>query len=1086
MKKIFFSGHKWWALGWSVLLLIALIFAPNVANVTKNSSIPSNYQSSQATKLQNKWGSKQNKTTSVVAVFNNHNHHLTVKQNQAINHTIARLKQKEQQYQIKDITDAKDTPLVKSQLISKDKTTQIVEISVKKTKQHDIKKIKQELTKTIKTPGVRSYLTGSDILDQDFSNSTEKGVKKTEIIAAIFIFIVLLLVFKSPITPIFSLITVGVAGLISISTVDALVKYLGFPYSDFTEVFIIIVLFGIGTDYNILLYNEFKAGLSVGLTKKEATKSALRVGGRTIIYSGISVLIGMTTLFFAKFSLYRSAAGIAVGVAILLLVLLTLNPFFMGTIGEKIFWPIKHFKGEKQSSLWHGLAKYSLLRPILTIIVVLAFLTPLAAQTQGLLNYDDADEVSNQVPSKIGFNLIQQHFSKGMSEPTTVYLKSHQRLTSEKYLQIIDQLTNQLKNVAGVKTVLSASQPAGKAIKKLYIKSQLTDVTKGLTQAKVGLNKIGSGLSSAKNQVDGVNINSGITSAKQLAEGSQQVATGTSQLSDGIKELTAAVTELHGQLSSGMNNSEQVQLQKLVQALPELNQAISQLNQQVANSSSSSESTTKNSLTQIGSAANDIQQQLTTVDAAMGKLTANTVSGTQLVAELQSAGAQLTTEQQQKITQVINQNQQQQQQALSSLSGVLTDSLTKIGNDTKSIGSSANSLAAQLTALQQSSASLQQAISQLASSSAQVLPAAASTIKQLNSSLGQLSSGTAQLATAMDSLNNQTGQLTTGASQVATGNQKLVQSLTGLPQAVQSLSTGLGSATNGIGQVNQVNQASNNYLQGLQKSAAGKTYYLPTKEIHSKAFKPILDTYFSDNKKMTQLTVVLKDDPNSQAAIQTLAKIQRLITGSLKGTSLNHADVVLGGSTSQTRDLKQVASQDFKRTALLMLVGILVALMFVTRSLIQSLTIEAMLLIIYYSSLNLVHWFSQIVLGTSMLTWNTPFFAFIMLVALGVDYSIFLVVKFREGMHDPLSIDAKVLRATSIIGTVVISAGVILSGTFAALIPSGVTTLIQVALVVITGIFLLVLLIPVVMPAVMKITYPTPNSKINDQSHEEQ
>jgi RND superfamily putative drug exporter len=121
-----------------------------------------------------------------------------------------------------------------------------------------------------------------------------------------------------------------------------------------------------------------------------------------------------------------------------------------------------------------------------------------------------------------------------------------------------------------------------------------------------------------------------------------------------------------------------------------------------------------------------------------------------------------------------------------------------------------------------------------------------------------------------------------------------------------------------------------------------------------------------------------------------------------------------------------------------------------------------------------------------MLTWNTPFFAFIMLVALGVDYSIFLVVKFREGMHDPPSIDAKVLRATSIIGTVVISAGVILSGTFAALIPSGVTTLIQVALVVITGIFLLVLLIPVVMPAVMKITYPTPNSKINDQSHEEQ
>ncbi|KRM88850.1 MMPL family transporter [Liquorilactobacillus vini] len=1083
MKEKLLSRYKWWALGWTALLIIAFLFTPSVANVNKSSTIPRNYQSTKATKLQNQWGSKENKTTSLIVVFNNQHHRLTSKQNRAINQTITRLKQKKQQYQIKDMTDAKDTPLVKSQLISKDKTTQIVEISVQKTKQHDIKKIKQELTKAIKTPGVRSYLTGSDILDQDFSNSTEKGVKKTEIIAAIFIFVVLLLVFKSPITPIFSLITVGVAGLISISTVDTLVKYLGFPYSDFTEVFIIIVLFGIGTDYNILLYNEFKAGLSAGLTKKEATKSALQVGGRTIIYSGVSVLIGMTTLFFAKFSLYRSAAGIAVGVAILLLVLLTLNPFFMGTIGEKIFWPIKHFEGEKQSRLWQGLAKYSLLRPIITIVVVLAFLVPLAVQSQGLLNYDDVDEVSSQVPSKIGFNLIQQHFSKGMSEPTTIFLNSRHQLINEKYLKLIDQLTNQLKNVAGIKTVLSASQPAGKVIKNLYLKKQLTDVTQGLTQAKVGLSKISGGLSSAKNQIDGVNIKGEVASTQQLASGSQQVATGTSQLSDGIKELTSAVTTLHDQLNSGMNNSEQAQLQKLVQSLPELNHAISQLNQQVTNSSSSSESTTKNSLTQIGNAANDIQQQLTAVDAAMGKLTANTVLGTQLVAKLQSAGVKLTTEQRQKIIQIINQNQQQQQQALSSLNGALTESLTKIGNDTQSIGNSTNSLAAQLTTLQQSSASLQQAVSQLASSSAQILPAAASTITQLNSNLGQLSSSTAQLATAMDTLNNQTGQLTTGANQVAAGNQKLVQSLTGLPAAVQALSAGLGSATNGIGQVNQGNQASNNYLQGLQKSTAGKTYYLPAKKLHSKAFKPILDTYFSDNKRMTQLTVILKADPNSQAAIQTLAKIQQLVTGSLKGTSLNHAEVVLGGSTSQTRDLKQVAAQDFKRTALLMLVGILVALMFVTRSLIQSLTIEAMLVIIYYSALNIVHWFSQIVLKTSMLTWNTPFFAFIMLVALGVDYSIFLVIKFREGLHEPISIDAKVLRATAIIGTVVISAGIILSGTFAALIPSGVTTLIQVALVVITGIFLLVILIPIVMPAVMKITYPTPSSKINDQSY---
>ena len=56
------------------------------------------------------------------------------------------------------------------------------------------------------------------------------------------------------------------------------------------------------------------------------------------------------------------------------------------------------------------------------------------------------------------------------------------------------------------------------------------------------------------------------------------------------------------------------------------------------------------------------------------------------------------------------------------------------------------------------------------------------------------------------------------------------------------------------------------------------------------------------------------------------------------------------------------------------------------------------------------------------------------------------------------------------IGTVVISAAVILGGTFAALIPSGVLTLIQVALVVIVGLVLLVILIPLVLPAVISLT----------------
>lgn len=105
---------------------------------------------------------------------------------------------------------------------------------------------------------MRTYVTGSDILNEDFSTVTEQGLQKTEIIAAIFIFIVLIIVFRSFLIPVISLLTVGVSYLLSLDLVMNLAERWNFPISNFTQVFLVVVLFGIGTDYNILLYDRFK------------------------------------------------------------------------------------------------------------------------------------------------------------------------------------------------------------------------------------------------------------------------------------------------------------------------------------------------------------------------------------------------------------------------------------------------------------------------------------------------------------------------------------------------------------------------------------------------------------------------------------------------------------------------------------------------------------------------------------------------------------------------------------------------------------------------------------------------------------
>lgn len=223
-----------------------------------------------------------------------------------------------------------------------------------------INEVENQINRVAKTEGIRTYVTGADALQNAFSNSIQEGIKKTEIITIIFIFIVLIIVFRSPIVPLISLLTVGVSFITSFSIVTNLVEHFNFPFSNFTQVFMIIVLFGIGTDYNILLYDKFKENLGKGMDRYKAMKDSLRVAGKTILYSGATILIGFIALSLAKFSVYQSAVGVAVGVATLLVVLLTLNPFFMAVLGEKMFWPVKKFAGESEDKLWHGISKSTL------------------------------------------------------------------------------------------------------------------------------------------------------------------------------------------------------------------------------------------------------------------------------------------------------------------------------------------------------------------------------------------------------------------------------------------------------------------------------------------------------------------------------------------------------------------------------------------------------------------------------------------------------------------------------------------------------------------------------------------------------
>lgn len=1117
MIKKLWHNHTFSVIIWTIAVIIGMILLPNIPQLVREKGqvkIPASAQSQVAQVIQNHWGRHEDNTYQIVAIFNNGNKKLTAQQNQEIDQKLTYLNKNKQKYGITKITAPRDNSETKKQLISKDKTTQIVQLLVAK-KHGTIRAIDHQLTNAVKIPGIKTYITGTNILNDDFIQATEQGIKKTEVIATIFIFIVLILVFRSPVVPIVSLLTVGVSFLISLSVVTNLVAKANFPFSNFTQVFMVVVMFGIGTDYNILLYDQFKEELSKGLDKYQATHQALRTAGRTILYSGSSILIGFSALFLAQFSIYRSASGVAIGVAILLLAILTFNPFFMMTLGRKMFWPTKNFSGPSNNKMWKAIATHSIAHPLLAIGLVLLCTVPFIFTNHSKLNYDDIVELSDNLPAKEGFHVVQKHFSKGTAEPSTLYIKTDHPLDNERDLKILDEITQKLQKLPDVETVASVTEPGGSPIKQLYVKDQMNTVTDGMNTSSKAITTIQSGLNSASNQIANSNLSGGLNGVQTLINGTNQLIAGSNQLSNGLgsavngagalssgisklqsgsNSLASGLSQMQQQVNAGAAKMSSSQQQQLITGLSSIQNGLNQLNTALNSANTPSTSQITNNVQSIGNNAKDIGSKLQSLQQQLGN--SSSTDPSQLIAQIQQALAangqtQLTAGQTAVLTAALKQMTQQAQQQQSAVK----NSLQSVASDTQNIGNSTQALATQLQSLQSTAdqlGTLKQNVQKLTAGANQALPSAQQAITQLHggltqvqaalnaavpgsqqlaSGINQLASGSNQLMSGLETMNGKVPSLTAGLNQLNNGQRTMYSTLAGAVSQMNALQNGLSQGASGLGQVNNgVNQL-NGYISGLKRSAAAKTFYIPEDQIHSKSFEQSIASYMSANKHATKMTIVLSIDPSSQKAMSLISRMNKEVKASLKGTSLQNATIAIGGQTATVDDTQKIANNDFIRTAVIMVCGIALALMFITRSILQPLYIFGTLLLAYFSSLSITRLISQYVLHQSMLTWNTPFFGFIMLIALGVDYSIFLMMKYRELSQQPGTIADHITHAANIIGTVVLSAAIILSGTFAALMPSDVLVLIQVALTVIIGLIILVFAIPVIIPSLLDVTY---------------
>nr|WP_249310321.1 MMPL family transporter [Bacillus sp. FJAT-49736] len=939
---------------------------------------------------------------------------------QKIGDAVQSIRDSQKELGVTDMIDPFNMPDAKSSLLSKDETTLMVSFKLDK-KGREVDDIKKQLDSKLTKVPTEHYLSGEEFINNDYLKASQAGVEKSAALTVIFILVVLILAFRSVVTPFISLIAVAFSYLVSMGIAAQLIDKAGFPITSLTQMLLVLILFGIGTDYNILLFNRFKEELSHGHSVDQSIINTYQTAGKTIAYSILTVFIAFLALVFSESPIYKSGVVVVIGVTILLLEILTFTPFIMKVLGKKMFWPSKSVGGHKENKFWGGTSSFATKHPVIVTIIIVLIIAPMVYLHQEKLNFDTVGELGNKYPSSKAINLVANHFGKGQAMPATVVIENNKALDNNESLAVIDHLTDELRNVKGVKKVLSVTQPQGSKIDDFYVDSQMGSVTGGISKTQDGVDQIHDGLKEAQEKLGSADF----SKVNDMVDGTAKLQDGMTALTDGLKQIQAG-------LDDGSSNPQTISsgLATIETNLSKMSSGVSILADNYGKM--------QGGYKEMGNHYQEAAQALLGVKSALSQM--------QLM--VNALGNSYADSNKDANYQALKQTMDQLSVSLSPITPEGIQALNKNYNTVTSGFATANKNLAQMGT----------GLSQMADG-----------LKKLKDGLGKASNGINTIVTNMNEVNGGLGQMKTGQQQLADG----LNGFSVFGDKLSDVNGGLKQISDGLGKTN-------GYLTQLHTN---KSFFLPKEALTNNDFKKSLDAYMSDDRKITKMTVVLSHDPYSNEALTTINKINKTVSSGLNGTALSDAKSGTAGSSATTNDMNDVLSRDLNKTTIIVIIGVLLVLFFVIRSFWTPVFITASLVGAYYAAMFLINYIFIDLLGYEGISSFVPFFSFIIIVALGVDYSIFLMMRFKEYQH--MSQKEAIILASKHTGGVIISAVIILGGTFATLMPAGIVLLSELAIAVITGLILLCfILLPIFLPAL--IALPEALAKVGARKQKEE
>jgi uncharacterized membrane protein YdfJ with MMPL/SSD domain len=315
-------------------------------------------------------------------------------------------------------------------------------------------------------PGLDVHVTGIGGLAADQAQGIVDSFDRTAIVTVVLVLIILIAIYRAAVTPLIPLVTIGLAFAVS-NGVVAFIAQAGLKVSTMVGTFLVVMIFGAGTDYCLFLTSRYREDLADGDPIAATVVRTTKVIGAVIAASAATVIIGFSSMLTAQFGVFKTMGpAIGIAIAVTLLAGLTLTPALLRVAGEKVFWPrdlagVRASRGEA-SPRWTRVADTVRRHPQ---HVLLAGLAALLLPAAGLGWYKQSFDLVRDLPpaadARAGFDTVAAHYPGGTISPVYVLVTADGPILDDARVQSIDTLTDLLRRQPGVAQVRSLTQPAG-------------------------------------------------------------------------------------------------------------------------------------------------------------------------------------------------------------------------------------------------------------------------------------------------------------------------------------------------------------------------------------------------------------------------------------------------------------------------------------------------------------------------------------------------------------------------------------------------------------------------------------------------